>query len=63
MTESDSGDWKLKAGDTILIPAGERHVTRNTGAEPLKLLCFFPIGDVAAGTEEFPSWDIAKAAS
>ena len=41
-TESESGDHRLKAGDTILIPAGEPHVTRNTGSEPLVLLCFFP---------------------
>jgi quercetin dioxygenase-like cupin family protein len=42
----------VKAGDTIHIPAGEPHVTRNTGTEPLVLLCFFPVGDVAHGTKE-----------
>ena len=45
-TESDSGDHALKAGDTLLIPAGEAHVTRNTGSEPLMLLCFFPVARV-----------------
>jgi uncharacterized cupin superfamily protein len=45
-TESDSGNHGLKAGDTLLIPAGEAHVTRNTGAEPLVLLCFFPVARV-----------------
>ena len=45
-TESDSGDHALRAGDTILIPAGEAHVTRNAGAEPLVLLCFFPAARV-----------------
>ena len=45
-TESDSGDHELRAGDTILIPAGETHVTRNTGGEPLVLLCFFPTARV-----------------
>ena len=45
-TESDSGDHALKAGDTLLIPAGETHVTRNTGVEPLVLLCFFPTAKV-----------------
>jgi quercetin dioxygenase-like cupin family protein len=45
-TESDSGDHCLKAGDTLLIPAGETHVTRNTGSEPLVLLCFFPVARV-----------------
>jgi quercetin dioxygenase-like cupin family protein len=45
-TESESGDHRLKAGDAILIPAGEPHVTRNTGGEPLVLLCFFPTARV-----------------
>jgi quercetin dioxygenase-like cupin family protein len=45
-TESDSGEHALKAGDTLLIPAGEPHVTRNTGDEPLVLLCFFPTARV-----------------
>jgi len=45
-TESDSGEHALEAGDTLLIPAGETHVTRNTGSEPLVLLCFFPVAKV-----------------
>ncbi len=45
-TESDSGKHPLKTGDTILIPAGEMHVTRNTGSVPLLLLCFFPLAQV-----------------
>jgi mannose-6-phosphate isomerase-like protein (cupin superfamily) len=51
-TEADSGKYPLRAGDTILIPSGERHVTRNTGAEPLTLLCFFPVSDIARRTHE-----------
>lgn len=51
-TEADSGQYPLKAGDTILIPPGEMHVTRNTGTEPLVLLCFFPVADVAKRTTE-----------
>ena len=51
-TEADSGRHPLKAGDTILIPPGEMHVTRNTGTEPLMLLCFFPVADVARLTQE-----------
>ena len=51
-TEADSGNIPLKAGDTILIPSGEKHVTRNTGTEPLVLLCFFPVAEFSArGTE------------
>jgi mannose-6-phosphate isomerase-like protein (cupin superfamily) len=51
-TEADSGDFPLKAGDTILIPPGEKHVTRNTGREPLVLLCFFPVADISKRTRE-----------
>ncbi len=51
-TESDSGNHQLKAGDTILIPSGEKHATRNTGNEPLVLLCFFPVPDISRRTEE-----------
>jgi quercetin dioxygenase-like cupin family protein len=51
-TEADSGKHRLKAGDTILIPPGEKHVTRNTGQEPLVLLCFFPVADISKRTTE-----------
>jgi quercetin dioxygenase-like cupin family protein len=51
-TESDSGNHPLRAGDTILIPSGEKHATRNTGKEPLVLLCFFPVPDISKRTEE-----------
>lgn len=61
-TESDSGEHTLQAGDTILIPAGELHVTHATGSAPLRLLCFFPVSDVGSGTREFPSWDDARSA-
>lgn len=51
-TFADSGEYKMRAGDTLLMPAGEKHVTRNTGSEPLVLLCFFPVADIAAATQE-----------
>ncbi len=51
-TEADSGKYPLEAGDTILIPSGEKHVTRNTGNEPLMLLCFFPVADISKRTQE-----------
>jgi quercetin dioxygenase-like cupin family protein len=51
-TEADSGSYSLKTGDTILIPPGEKHVTRNTGAAPLVLLCFFPVADISKRTHE-----------
>jgi quercetin dioxygenase-like cupin family protein len=52
-TETEGGGrHALKAGDTILIPSGEKHATRNTGKEPLVLLCFFPVADISKRTEE-----------
>ncbi|MBI2296094.1 MAG: cupin domain-containing protein [Betaproteobacteria bacterium] len=51
-THADSGEYPLKAGDTILIPPGEMHVTRNTGTAPLLLLCFFPVPDITKRTQE-----------
>jgi quercetin dioxygenase-like cupin family protein len=53
-TEADSGEHVLKTGDTILIPSGEKHVTRNTGSEPLMLLCFFPVAEVGKRTQDAP---------
>ena len=52
VTEADGGNYALKAGDAIVIPSGEKHATRNTGSEPLILLCFFPVGDIRLGTAE-----------
>ncbi|HEV2101938.1 MAG TPA: cupin domain-containing protein [Candidatus Acidoferrum sp.] len=51
-TFADSGEYEMRPGDTLLMPPGEKHVTRNTGSEPLVLLCFFPVADVAAATQE-----------
>ena len=51
-TFADGGEFHLKPGDTLVIPAGEKHVTRNTGSEPLVLLCFFPVADITAATQE-----------
>jgi len=41
-TCTENGESEVSAGDSILVPAGELHVTRNTGSEPLRMLCFFP---------------------
>jgi quercetin dioxygenase-like cupin family protein len=51
-TSAESGEYPLQPGDTLLIPAGEKHVTRNSGNEPLLLLCFFPVADITGGTRE-----------
>lgn len=51
-TYTENGEHPLWAGDAILIAPGERHVTRNTGTEPLVLLCFFPVADISTGTTD-----------
>jgi mannose-6-phosphate isomerase-like protein (cupin superfamily) len=53
-TLTASGAHPVRQGDTILVPADEPHVTRNTGTVPLVLLCFFPNPDVAKSTEDLP---------
>ena len=61
-TFADSGEYALNPGDTILIPPGENHVTRNTGTTPLLLLCFYPVADVVRGTAE-PGIPVPRAPS
>ena len=39
---TEQGEQPVGPGDTIHVPPGERHYTRNTGADPLVLLCVFP---------------------
>jgi mannose-6-phosphate isomerase-like protein (cupin superfamily) len=56
VTHAESGEMPIKPGDIVLIPAGEKHMTRKTGTEPLVLLCFFPAPDVGATTTEFASF-------
>jgi mannose-6-phosphate isomerase-like protein (cupin superfamily) len=51
-TLTPNGVHPVRQGDTILVPADEPHVTRNTGTVPLVLLCFFPTPDVAKSTED-----------
>ncbi len=45
-TFADSGEYHISAGDTLVMPPNERHLTRNTGDEILRLLCFFPTGTI-----------------
>ena len=56
-TVAESGEIPIKSGDIVLIPAHEKHMTVNTGTEPLVLLCFFPVSDVSGSTEEFASFE------
>jgi len=56
VNRSESGDIPIKPGDIVLVPPNEKHMTVNTGTEPLVLLCFFPVPDVSGGTQEFESF-------
>ena len=55
-TFSESGELAIKAGDVVLVPSQEKHVTRNTGGEPLMLLCFFPTENIERSTENFSNF-------
>jgi mannose-6-phosphate isomerase-like protein (cupin superfamily) len=54
---AESGEYPVQPDDILLVPAGEKHMTLNTGSEPLVLLCFFPTADVSAGTSDFASFE------
>ena len=56
MTVSESGEFPIAPGDIVLIPPNEKHMTRNTGSEPLVLVCFFPHPDISPRTSEFPTF-------
>ncbi len=44
----------IKPGDTILIPAGVRHMMVNTGRKHLTLLCSFSAADPENRFREYP---------
>jgi len=48
----DDGLIAAEAGQAVYIPPGERHKIVPSGSEPLRLLCVFATGDIAAGTRE-----------
>ena len=62
VTRTDEGEHAVAAGDTILVPAEQRHATYNTGSSVLRLLCFFPVNEIRAGTVEFASWESGEGA-
>jgi len=45
---------RIGPGDTILIPAGTRHMMLNTGRAPLKLFCAFSAADPENRYREYP---------
>jgi mannose-6-phosphate isomerase-like protein (cupin superfamily) len=51
---------KIGRGDTILIPAGARHMMINTGRGPLKLFCAFSAADPENHYREYPDISYAE---
>lgn len=45
---------KLVTGDTLLIPAGARHMMINTGRKPMTLICAFSAADPEKRYKEHP---------
>lgn len=45
---------KIAAGDTLLIPAGARHMMINTGRKPMILICAFSAADPESRYQEHP---------
>ncbi len=51
---------KIGRGDTILIPAGARHMMINTGRGPLKLFCAFSAADPENHYKQYPDISYAE---
>ncbi|MBN1635947.1 MAG: cupin domain-containing protein [Deltaproteobacteria bacterium] len=56
LVESGQGDiliddeiHHLKPGDVVLLPKGVKHLTRNPGDKPMRLICCFSCPDIAEG--------------
>jgi quercetin dioxygenase-like cupin family protein len=44
LLDCNEGEIAFKPGDAIFMPGGERHSFRNTGTEPVVMLCLVPTG-------------------
>jgi quercetin dioxygenase-like cupin family protein len=55
--KTSTGDHAIGAGDTAIVPSGERHQTVNSGQAPLVLVCAFPVADIRPATREFEGWE------
>jgi len=53
---TDDDAIPVTSGDTILVPADERHATENVGTGELVLICAFPVSDIVPETREFADW-------
>jgi quercetin dioxygenase-like cupin family protein len=50
--EGRESQTSVSAGQVIYVPADEPHMTRNTGKDTLRLLCFFPEAEIGRHTVE-----------
>jgi len=44
----DTGEVPFAPGDAVFMPVGETHCFKNTGAEPVTMLCLVPIDPACA---------------
>ncbi|MGH9109847.1 MAG: cupin domain-containing protein [Acidimicrobiales bacterium] len=44
--------FEIAAGEGVYVPPGEHHKIAPLGGRPMKLLCFFGIGDITSTTRE-----------
>lgn len=50
--EGRASQTPVAEGQVIYVPADEPHMTRNTGQDTLRLLCFFPEAEIGRHTQE-----------
>lgn len=62
-TQCANGPLRVTAGDVLLVPPEEPHVTSNVGDQPLVLLCFFPTSDIRRTTQDAPHVSLERDAS
>jgi mannose-6-phosphate isomerase-like protein (cupin superfamily) len=53
---SEDGELPVRAGDVLVVPPETKHVTRNTGNQPLVLLCYFASPDVGNTTNDYSAF-------
>ena len=51
-TETINKSFDLQEGDSIIVSAGEKHRTLNSGNKILKLICFFPSDEIETCDDE-----------
>jgi oxalate decarboxylase/phosphoglucose isomerase-like protein (cupin superfamily) len=59
----DGGPFQVKPGDTIYVPTGVFHSTRNSGWEPMRLLAFYNPGGPEKVLEGLPDFRQVAAGS